>query len=86
MLPESEEGIKVAYFPNGSSGEALDAQCAWCPLGDVGCPVLLVQLTYNYKQLDEGQETLKEAMSLLVADDGTCNTFRLLQNVKGSYM
>lgn len=74
----------MAYFPNGSSGEVLDSQCSKCPLGDAGCPILLVQLNYNYKQLDEGQAMLKEAMNLLVADDGTCSTFKLLQSVKGA--
>lgn len=62
----------MAYFPNGSSGEILDNQCASCSLGQSPCPVLLVQLTYNYDQVDKGQEKLREAMEILVDKRGVC--------------
>ena len=68
----------MAYFPNGSSGDYLDAQCADCPAnknaGSDGpqCPILHVQLLYNYDQLDKGQEKLKSAMELLIGEDGNC--------------
>ncbi len=68
----------MAYFPNGSSGEVLDRQCADCPLGDGPCPVMLVQQVYNYDQLDEGQEKLREAMTILVDDEGTCHVRKQL--------
>lgn len=85
----------MAYFPNSTAGEILDAQCADCPLGAGwndpaqqrlfddeteyrGCPVMLIQLTQNYKQLDKGQEPLKEAMTTLVANDGTCEVRKIL--------
>lgn len=62
----------MAYFPNGSAGEVLDNQCAECPLGEGPCPVALVQMMYNYTQVDDGQESLRGAMALLVSDDGIC--------------
>lgn len=63
----------MAYFANGSEGEILDDQCAECKLSnDADCPVLWVQLTYNYKQLDKGSEILREAMNCLIADKGIC--------------
>lgn len=85
----------MAYFANGSSGEAFDAQCEDCPLGygwhdpcqgdliederePKPCPIALVQLTYNYDQLKDGNKQLREAMSLLVADDGECQVRKLL--------
>jgi hypothetical protein len=46
----------MAYFPNHSSGQVLEVQCDRCPLGNGPCPVLEVQLIYNYDQLKEGQD------------------------------
>ena len=72
----------MVYFPNGSSGEVLDIQCADCPLGDGPCPVMGIQMLYNYDQVDDGQEKLREAMSILVTDDGTCQVRKqILENV-----
>ena len=64
----------MAYFANGSdpAGHKFENQCDTCPLGDA-CPVWLVQHEYNYKQCDEGNEDLREALALLVGDDGTCH-------------
>ena len=56
----------MAYFSNGTEGIVLDAQCSVCPVGrnpDLPCPVLLVQLAYNYEQVGEGQEKLREAIA-----------------------
>ena len=67
----------MAYFSNGSEGEALQSQCMDCPLGagwngvkeELGpCPVALVQFEYNYEQCDKGQEKLRRAMNLLIDD------------------
>lgn len=72
----------MAYFPNGSSGEVLDDQCERCPLGDSGeccCPVLSIQLLYNYDQLNDGQEKLRSAMSMLVDDKGVCQVNKQLK-------
>lgn len=72
----------MAYFPNGSSGEVLDAQCADCPLGDGPCPVMGIQMLYNYDQLADGQEKLRHAMRLLVNDEGVCEVRKqILENV-----
>lgn len=85
----------MAYFPNGSSGDVFDAQCADCPLGygwndprqmslfdaeraPKPCPVALVQLTYNYDQLDANNKQLREAMTMLVDDTGECKVRKLL--------
>lgn len=64
----------MAYFANSTHGDVLDAQCDMCPLGESLplCPVKSVQLRFNYVQLDDGQEKLKEAMSLLVSELGQC--------------
>ena len=79
----------MAYFPNGTSGEVLDAQCATCPVGadpDAPCPVLLVQLEYNYDQCSKGQEKLKEAMNLLVSEDGECRMKKVMMGAKPTRM
>jgi len=44
--------ITMAYFSNGTEGEALDNECSDCILGDlrVGvCPVFYAQIEYNYE-------------------------------------
>lgn len=61
----------MAYFSNGSDGDFLARQCADCPLGDGPCPVFLVQMQYNYEQCDNPK--LKEAMNILISEDGICN-------------
>lgn len=72
----------MAYFPNSSAGETLDRQCSDCPIGEGPCPVLLIQMTYNYDQLNKGNEQLREAMRILVSDDGTCQVRKqILENV-----
>jgi hypothetical protein len=62
----------MAYFSNGSEGEYLSNQCAACPLGEKPCPVLHVQLGFNYDQVAKGQEKLRAAMNLLVDSGGKC--------------
>jgi len=70
----------MAYFPNGTSGEVLDKQCGECILpDDAPCPILWVQMTYNYSQLDDGNELLKEAMNCLVDEEGACKMKPLLK-------
>ena len=64
----------MAYFPNGASGEILDTQCADCPAfhAEHACPVLAVQMMFNYDQQKEGNKQLREAMTMLVSDAGLC--------------
>lgn len=69
----------MAYFPNGTSAEILDNQCACCVLGEAACPVAGVQLFYNYDQLRDGQENLRLALRMLVNDEGRCQVFALLR-------
>lgn len=87
----------MAYFSNGSEGSILDEQCCDCPLGygwhdpqqgelfdstsedGLPCPTALVQLTFNYDQCKN--EKLKKAMTMLVGDDGICQTRKLLKKM-----
>ena len=65
----------MAYFPNGPAGEVLTDQCDNCLHGlddSLLCPVAHVQVTYNYDQLNPGNEDLQAAMELLIADHGEC--------------
>lgn len=71
----------MAYFSNGTEGSILDEQCAVCPIGsdpDAPCPVLLVQLHYNYKQLKEGNKQLRKAMNLLINKEGICQMRKVM--------
>lgn len=71
----------MAYFPNGSAGEYLDNQCGECPLPmDAPCPILSVQLDYNYEQHDkEGLRTkVSEVLNRLVNEKGDCQMKPLL--------
>jgi hypothetical protein len=41
-----------------------------------------IQMLYNYDQLDDGQDKLKAAMSMLVDDEGDCQVRRqLMENI-----
>lgn len=74
----------MAYFPNATAGDILEQQCADCPLGDgieeESCPILLVQLLYNYDQCDN--KKLAEAMNCLINEDGICQMRPLLGSGK----
>ena len=91
----------MAYFPNGTSREVLDAQCADCPLGygwndprqgelfdperiPRPCPVLWVQLEYNYKQIINGnrKNDLARAMTSLVNEEGVCQVREQLVEIR----
>lgn len=65
----------MAYFPNGTSGEVLDNQCCDCIHEDEWswCPVYAVQSLFNYDQVEKGQEKLKQAINMLVGEDGKCH-------------
>jgi len=60
----------MAYFSNGSDGAILDRQCLDCPLGDGPCPIAVIHAIYNYDQCDVPK--LREAMNILVNEDGIC--------------
>lgn len=65
----------MAYFANGTEGLGLEEQCHNCIHGinaEILCPVASVQLMYNYSQLDEGNKDLREAMNLLIDEQGSC--------------
>lgn len=46
------------------------------------CPVALAQMLFNYDQTKPGAEHLRECLTVLVADDGTCQTRELLVQVR----
>ena len=65
----------MAYFANGTEGDALVEQCENCLHGmsdEIMCPVAAVQMTYNYDQLNDGNQDLKDAMNMLIDEHGIC--------------
>jgi hypothetical protein len=72
----------MAYFANGSEGCQLDIQCGECRLPDDSpCPILFVQMTYNYDQVRYGQEKLRDAMDILISDGGECQMKPLIDGL-----
>ena len=71
----------MAYFPNGSAGDHLDSQCDQClhQEPEIGCPIAFVQTNFNYEQLSDGQEKLREAITMLVDDKGNCRMKPLIE-------
>ena len=70
----------MAYFANGSEGMVLDEQCEQCHIDvDMPCPILLLYLEYNYKQVNNPD--LRKAMDILVNEQGICQ-MRLLLDAK----
>lgn len=63
----------MAYFPNGSAGSCFEEQCARCRYGDGPCPILWVQITYNYDACNN--EVASKILGDLVKNDGTCAMF-----------
>jgi len=75
----------MAYFANGTEGDYLDAQCCECVLpDDAPCPILFMQMTYNYKQFDNhGEKTeMSDVMNCLVNEKGICQMKLLLDKLK----
>ena len=67
----------MVYFADES---IVDAQCDMCELDiDMPCPILQVQLEYNYKQVNNPD--LKAAMNILINEKGICQ-MRLILNEK----
>ncbi len=66
----------MAYFANSTEGDTLTRQCDDCPLGQLACPILHVQMAHNYDQCSN--EQLKQAMNLLVNEKGVCQLRPLL--------
>jgi len=69
----------MAYFSNGTEGEVLDEQCSDCRINmDAACPILWVQMTYNYEQVRN--EKMKEIINCLVDKDGICQMKPIIDN------
>lgn len=43
------------------------------------CPVHFVQLNFNYAQCEAGQEKLRQAMSMLIDENGVCQVRKVLE-------
>lgn len=72
----------MAYFPNGSSGEVLDAQCLDCLIpDDWPCPILMAQQWYNYDQCEDSQEKLRDCLNGLVSEKGICQMKTLIDKL-----
>jgi hypothetical protein len=63
----------MAYFPNGTAGEALEEQCSKCKYSKRPCPIYTVQCNWNYSACND--KIAREIMDYLVAQDGTCAMF-----------
>lgn len=71
----------MVYFPNGSAGEILDAQCAICPAFDHQCPVALVQCLHNYDQCNHPE--FESAMNILINERGLCQLKPVIESLAG---
>ena len=67
----------MAYFPNGTTGEAFDEQCSICRGHNKPCPVAMAQLNYNYESVNN--EVVTGILSMLVDDNGTCKLFEFFR-------
>lgn len=67
----------MAYFSNGSEGMVLDDQCAKCKVGQKPCPIALVQVVYNYDQLNDESGTATKILDTLIRPDGTCTVWEM---------
>lgn len=82
----------MAYFANGT--DARDFEAKWCDRcvhsqAENGCALLLTHELYNYRQLDEGQAMLRDALSKLIdnASDSEgveCKMFHAITPPKGN--
>jgi hypothetical protein len=66
----------MVYFPNGSAGDVLEAQCMDCKLGEGPCPIYYIQMEWNYDQV--GNDLAVKIMNELISEDGTCQMFKHL--------
>lgn len=73
----------MAYFANGAEGSILESQCSDCILpDDAPCPILWMQMEWNYDQLENGEETkVSEVMNLLIDEKGYCQMKPLLDKL-----
>lgn len=67
----------MAYFSNGTEGEAFDNQCNKCKYGEECCPIAGLQLAYNYDAV--GNKLARTMLDELVKDNGECTVFTLMK-------
>jgi len=70
----------MAYFSNSSDGMKFDEQCSKCKLGELPCPIALVQNEYNYSACNN--VIASEILNYLVKDTGVCSMFKFINSVK----
>lgn len=74
----------MVYFSNGSEGDALDDQCIECLHNEdiLGlCPIVEIQMEYNYKQCDKNNKDLRAAMNRLVDENAHCRMKPLINHI-----
>ena len=64
----------MAYFSNSTEGSVFDYQCSLCKYGDEQCPIMLVQLLYNYEACNN--EIARKILDTLVEDNGGCAMYK----------
>ena len=72
----------MAYFANGSEGECFNSQCALCRYGTETCPIMMVQLNFNYDACNN--EVARSILNDLVKDNGTCEMYKMFEKNVGS--
>lgn len=70
----------MAYFSNGSEGMVFDDQCNKCKYGKHPCPIALVQVNYNYEQVNN--KTATDILSSLVNEAGECTMLKMFKDLE----
>jgi hypothetical protein len=71
----------MAYYSNGSEGDAFAVQCTKCKYGSGPCPIALAQMNYNYEQHKDESGTCGRLLNDLVNQDGTCTMWKTFQDL-----
>lgn len=71
----------MGYFSNSTEGDMWEHQ--WCdrcvhrpnydPENWQDCPILKIHCLFNYRQMENKEESLKEVLSILIPVDNTDN-------------
>ncbi len=77
----------MAYFSNSSDSGVLEKQCDECRVPDGSpCPVLFVQMHFNYTQNDKKNKDLRDAMTSLIDESGLCLMKKELDKIFTGYV
>lgn len=72
----------MAYFSNGSEGQAFYDECTSCPIEMNECPIHGLQMLMNYDQIGSG--LLRSALNELVNDKGECHMKPLILDLEAN--